>query len=105
MISTKLLWNSLCLFSSYRAVYLHINSFHKVLVEDLHSLEMSEHWPTVIRYVMNAWPIVDKSPVWEDSLHNRARGSCYRNLGPLSSALRVRILIIILYCRNNDLAA
>lgn len=65
---------------SYSRVYLHLNSFHKVLVEDLHSLVMSEHWPTVIRYVMNAWPIVDKSPVWEDSPHNRARVSCYRNL-------------------------
>lgn len=65
---------------SYSRVYLHLNSFHNVLVEDLHSLVLSEHWPTVIRYVMNAWPIVDKSPVWEDSPHNRARVSCYRSL-------------------------
>ena len=41
---------------------------------------MSEHWPTVIRYVLGAWPIVDKSPVWEDSIHNKLRLSCFINL-------------------------
>lgn len=65
---------------SYNRVQLHLKTFHQVLVDDLSSLVMSEHWPTVIRYVMSAWRIVDKSPVWEDSLHNKARVSCFRNL-------------------------
>ena len=49
-------------------------------MDDLNSLEASEHWPTVIRYVMNAWPIMDKSPVWEDSLHNRSWVFCFKML-------------------------
>ena len=67
-------------------MYLHLNSFHKVLMDDLNSLEASEHWPTVIRYVMNAWPIMDKSPVWEDSPHNRISVQCFKYLGWPSSA-------------------
>jgi len=65
---------------SYSKVSVHLAVFRKVLQEDLIKLEESEHWPTIIRYVIGAWEIVMKSPVWEDSVHNKCRISCFRNL-------------------------
>jgi len=65
---------------SYSKVSVHLAVFRKVLLEDLFRLEESEHWPTIIRYVMAAWDIVKKSPIWEDTVHNKYRICCFRYL-------------------------
>ena len=46
----------------------------------------------MLRYVLGAWEMVKTSPVWEDSVHNKYRHSCFRCLGKPSSIENILIL-------------
>ena len=55
-------------------------SLCKVLSYDLGELVESGHWDTVTEYIMAAWEVVTMTPVWEESVHNNTRNTCFRLL-------------------------
>ena len=52
--------------------------FRKVLSDDLGELVESGHWDTVTEYILAAWEVVTMTPVWEESVHNNTRNTCFR---------------------------
>ena len=55
-------------------------SLCKVISDDLGELVESQHWDTVTEYIMAAWEVVTMTPVWEESVHNNTRNTCFRLL-------------------------
>ena len=55
-------------------------SLCKVLSYDLGELVESGHWDTVTEYILAAWEVVTMTPVWEESVHNNTRNTCFRLL-------------------------
>ena len=63
--------------------------FRKVLSDDLGELLESQHWDTVTEYIMAVWEVVTMTPVWEESVHNNTRNTCFRLLA--QAVMKVRV--------------
>lgn len=65
---------------AYSRVATHLTAFKKCVVEQGKVLVESQHWESVIQYVMLAWSYVKATPVWDNQPHNAQRKQCFRAL-------------------------
>ncbi|XP_060804180.1 uncharacterized protein LOC106136477 [Amyelois transitella] len=65
---------------SYSRVSVHLAAFKKCLVEQGVQLTESQHWESVIKYVLLSWSYVQALPVWYHQPHNAHRKQCFRAL-------------------------
>jgi len=72
---------------AYKRVSTHLAAFKKSLVEDVNVLLEAGQWDSVLDFVITVWEIVKATPVWDNSVHNTTRISCFKHLA--SSVIRV----------------
>jgi len=72
---------------AYKRVATHLAAFKKSLVEDINVLLEAGQWDSVLEFVLIVWEIVKATPVWDNSVHNTTRISCFKHLA--SSVIRV----------------
>lgn len=65
---------------AYSRVSTHLTAFKKALVEQGKVLVESQHWESVIQYVLMAWGYVKATPIWENQPHNVQRKQCFKAL-------------------------
>ena len=71
---------------SYNKVSVHLLSFKKTLSEAVKTLLDSQHWLSLLDFVIMAWSVVRSCPKWTNASHNTIRTSCFRTLS--TAALR-----------------
>lgn len=71
---------------SYNKVSVHLLSFKKTLSEAVKTLLDSQHWLSLLDFVIIAWSVVRSCPKWTNASHNTIRTSCFRTLS--TAALR-----------------
>ncbi|CAH2982866.1 unnamed protein product [Chilo suppressalis] len=65
---------------AYSRVATHLAAFKKCVVEQGKVLVESQHWESVIQYVLLAWSYVKSTPVWDNHPHNTQRKQCFKAL-------------------------
>lgn len=66
--------------STYSQIYIHLDTFQKTLIDQGRILQESQHWISLMRYVLEAWKITRELSEWESqSSHNVIR-KCFKNL-------------------------
>ncbi|XP_052750545.1 uncharacterized protein LOC128200610 [Galleria mellonella] len=65
---------------AYSRTSTHLAAFKKCLVEQGKVLVESQHWESVIKYVLLAWKYVRATPVWDHQAHNACRKQCFEAL-------------------------
>lgn len=65
---------------AYSRVSTHLAAFKKCLIEQGKLLVESQHWESVIQYVLMAWGYVKATPVWDNQPHNSQRKQCFKAL-------------------------
>ncbi|XP_014468558.1 PREDICTED: uncharacterized protein LOC106741267 isoform X2 [Dinoponera quadriceps] len=66
--------------SAYSRAYIHLDMFEKTLVEQGTLLQESQHWMSLMNYVLAAWEIVRELPEWENQGHQNTTHRCFKSL-------------------------
>ncbi|XP_018342429.1 PREDICTED: uncharacterized protein LOC108748658 [Trachymyrmex septentrionalis] len=66
--------------SSYRRAYIHLDAFQKTLNDQGRILQESQHWISLMRYVLEAWKITRELPEWENQGSHNITRKCFKNL-------------------------
>lgn len=65
-----------------------INSFifmlQKCVIEQGRTLAESQHWTSVLDYVLLAWNYVKATPLWDNPPHNAPRKQCFKSLAAMA---------------------
>lgn len=63
--------------------------FQKCVIEQGKTLLESQHWNSVLEYVLLAWGYVKATPLWDNPPHNASRKQCFKSLAAMAiSALK-----------------
>lgn len=54
--------------------------FQKCVIDQGKTLLESQHWNSVIDYVVLAWSYVKATPLWDNPPHNASRKQCFKSL-------------------------
>lgn len=65
---------------AYSRVSTHLAAFKKCLIDQGKILVESQHWESVMKYVLLAWSYVKATPVWDNQPHNAHRKQCFKAL-------------------------
>lgn len=66
--------------SAYNCAYVHLDAFQKALINQGRILQESQHWISLMHYVLEAWKIAKELPEWENQgLCNTTR-KCFKSL-------------------------
>ncbi|XP_063238271.1 uncharacterized protein LOC134539864 isoform X2 [Bacillus rossius redtenbacheri] len=65
---------------AYNRAATHVLSFKKCLMEQGRQLAESQHWESLMDWVLLAWTYVRGTPVWDSQPHNNARRQCFKFL-------------------------
>lgn len=65
---------------AYSRVATHLAAFKKCVIEQGKVLVESQHWESVIQYVLLAWNYVKATPIWDNQPHNVQRKQCFKAL-------------------------
>lgn len=66
--------------ASYSRASTHLEVFKKCLTEQIKLLSDSAHWDSLVDYVLLAWTYVRCLPVFDNTLHNTIRKTCFKLL-------------------------
>jgi len=65
---------------SYNRAAVHVTAFKRCVLDQGRILLDSQHWDSVVDYVLLAWSYVRATPVWDNPPHNAARRQCFKSL-------------------------
>ncbi|CAH0386116.1 unnamed protein product [Bemisia tabaci] len=65
---------------AYNRAATHVTAFKKTVVEQGRHLVESQHWGSVIDYVIIAWHQTKATPLWDNPPHNTPRRQCFKSL-------------------------
>lgn len=66
--------------SAYNCAYIHLDAFQKALVDQGRILQESQHWVSLMHYVLEAWKIARELPKWENQDLCDITCKCFRSL-------------------------
>ncbi|XP_029175661.1 uncharacterized protein LOC114944084 [Nylanderia fulva] len=66
--------------SAYNSAYIHLDAFQKALIDQARILQESQHWASLMHYVLEAWKIARELPEWENQGLCNTTHKCFRSL-------------------------
>ncbi|KAK6621081.1 hypothetical protein RUM43_011387 [Polyplax serrata] len=74
---------------AYSRAATHVVAFKKCVIDQGKTLLESQHWNSVLEYVLLAWSYVKATPLWDNPPHNASRKQCFKSLAAMAiSALK-----------------
>ena len=66
--------------SAYNCAYIHLDAFQKTLIDQGRILQESQHWVSLMHYVLEAWKIARELPDWKKQDPCNITRKCFRSL-------------------------
>ncbi|XP_029660016.1 uncharacterized protein LOC115233621 isoform X2 [Formica exsecta] len=66
--------------SAYNCAYIHLDAFQKALIDQGRILQESQHWVSLMHYVLESWKITRELPKWENQDPCNITSKCFKSL-------------------------
>ncbi|XP_070151583.1 uncharacterized protein [Polyergus mexicanus] len=66
--------------SAYNCTYIHLDAFQKALIDQGRILQESQHWVSLMHYVLESWKITRELPKWENQDPCNITSKCFKSL-------------------------